>query len=72
MRSGDPKMSDRELLLQGGSWKKKILTFLVLIAIGLVILYLAFPDTIESTLAGVYDFFAGIYRAIGDYVKDLQ
>ena len=69
---GGPQMSDREILLQGGNWKKKILTFFVLIAIGLIILYLVFPKTISSTLAEVYDYLAGICRAIGDYVKDLQ
>lgn len=67
-----PKMGDDELLLRGGSWKKKILTFAILLAIGLVVLYWAFPETISSTLAAVYDYLAAVFRAIGDYVKDLQ
>ena len=65
-------MTDHQVLLQGGNWKKQFLFVILFIAIGLLILHLWLPGTISATLANTYDFFASLYRHLADFIEDLQ
>jgi len=65
-------MSDRQVLLQGGNWKKQLLICLLLIGIGLLILHLWVPGIISAFLTNTYDIFASLYRSIGNFIDFLQ
>jgi hypothetical protein len=64
-------MSDRQVLLQGGNWKRQLLICLLLIGIGVLILHLWIPGSISSFLANVYDIFASLYHSLGNFIEYL-
>lgn len=65
-------MSDQQILLRDGNWKKQLLICILLIVIGLVILRLWRPGTISAFLGYVHDSFAYLFNYIGNQIDDLR
>ncbi len=65
-------MSNHQVLLKGGNWKKQLLICILLIVIGLVILRLWRPGTISAFLTYINDSLAYLYRNIGSLIGNIQ
>lgn len=64
-------MSDQQVLLQGGNWKKQFLICLLLIVIGLVILRIWRPGTISQFLGYASDCFVYVFNYIGRFIHSI-
>ena len=65
-------MSDQQVLLRGGNWKKQLLICFLLIVIGLVILRIWRPGTISAFLGYVSDCFVYVFNYIGNFINSLK
>jgi len=65
-------MSNHQVLLQGGNWKKQFLICILLIVVGLIILHQWRPGTISAILADIYDSLVSLFHYIGNFIDYLQ
>ena len=65
-------MSQQEVMLRGVRWRRQILLWVLLTALGVLVLHVLSPGTIASIFSAIFNGFTHLFDYIGDIVDSLR
>ena len=60
-------MGNQQVLLRGGSWRKQILLWALVVSLGLLVLHILLPGTVTAVFSGIFH----LLSSVTDYMSDI-